>query len=600
MSFNEQFTEILRAYPDSVTNRKKFVGLLRDFFPREAKRTRLLINLHEVALPDEITRAKAALDDKFAYRYVKRLVEEYGVEERNAVWAVRAWCECYGGGILGLACQINVIEDSFAYAIDWSEDDDFSANDTAALPAVRPSNASRTSRTSGIAVPCTFGAGNGDYGYCICGIIPAERCKHRAANVYAVIYNYLLRSTRINDDNRPTYFKEMKTLFAVDYANVFRLVTIILQLIKNNYITDTDVNFRYDGDAAELRCALLLINNYADIFCRLIGVSACAPLRMSAKNKAIAISLTERVGVYTQSNNVSKIDRELWLGQRINYHLTKNNIKDLEYILSEISTFHAFREGQFDALCKLSASDEHAVCVMPSGKGKSVILCLATLLQPVPIAVIAPDNALIHNQIDNLANVHNFDNAMNIRAENGDSGGFTHSLIFMVYEQYEQYSAQNDANHISCIMLDETHCLSNWRQPLSYEKIGDLAASDVLGAALAKLDCLNRADTYLYGFDLAVFLSQLWRDNDFDGIRLDRIITNTAKKDFLSLCTAVAKVYSLCSDEIRLKIHRGLGERLEQCGMSPANLFNLIYLSAKKDLVYYGILAAKLNPLFKK
>jgi hypothetical protein len=105
---------------------------------------------------------------------------------------------------------------------------------------------------------------------------------------------------------------------------------------------------------------------------------------------------------------------------------------------------------------------------------------------------------------------------------------------------------------------------------------------------------------YSYGFDLIVLLAKLRYDEDFDGTHLDRIVANTPKQDFMSLVSVFAKVYPHCSDRIRFQIHKGLEARLSVFGITCKNLFDLIYLSAKKDFVYYGVLATKLNQIFNQ
>jgi hypothetical protein len=549
-SFNNKFTEILRNYPDVTVNRKRFVALLRDYFPTKPKSTRLLTNLHELRLFEEIERADA-LNDKFAYRYIRQLVEEFGVDEQNAAWGVRAWCLCYGEGILGKPCSVNAVEDSFAYAVE--SDDDFASDGSQQVSG--PSRGR-------ILVPCALSAADSDCGYHICGIIETPRCSHEYANIYALVYNYITRSSCscAEVSGRPTLIKDMKTLFQVDYSNVFRLETVVLQLIKNNYITDSRVGFRYDGDIAELRCALLVINNYAELFCRLVGVRPCPPLRISKEQKAITISFSGKQGVYIEANTAagSRDSRELWLGQRINYKLTRANVKDLEYILAEIG-FDRFRDGQFESLKKMLSSDEHTVSLMPPGKGKSLLFGLAALLQPLPVTVIEPSQS-----------------------------GMSDAL------------KSDGGNGISYILLDENHCLANWQLPLSFEKIGNLAAGAITCETLANLENIN-AHLRLYSFGLLIFLAKLRLEppgEEFDDARARKIVAATAKKDFLPLINAVAKVYELCGKEARFAIHKNLGEHLEAYGLPCQNLFDIIYLNCKKDFVYYGIMAKRLNPVF--
>jgi hypothetical protein len=608
--FNERFIEILKNYPDVITNRKKFVGLLRDFFPlpKDTKRTRLLTNLHELGIAEEIEKADT-LNDRFAYRYIKRLVEEYGVDDQNAAWGVRAWCVCYGEGVLGLPCQVNAVEDSFAYAVDES-DDDFATMETETVSPPKMGAIGATGAESDgvyrkkqgkILIPC----GDTDSGYFICGIIETPRCNHPYANIYALIYNYIMRSTQMNRRENtdkpqvtPKFFREMKTTFQLDYSKVFRLKTIILQLIKNNYITDSQVNFRYDGDIAELRCALVIINNYAALFCRLIGLPPCPPLRISDKSKAITISFLQKIGVYLESNTTPNNKRELWLGQRINYKLNQTHLRDLEYILSEISTFHSFREGQFESLKKMLAADEHSVCTMPTGRGKSLLFYLASLLQPLPLLVIMPTDSLIDDHIQNLNLVHNFDNTAQL---NSPTDEICNSLIFLTPQTFINGAGMNKIDNVSYVLLDETHCLANWQYEMSYEKIGDLAAGGITRDSVTSIALLNgNTHRYSYGFDLLLFLAKLRFESAFDNVQLDRIMEKTAKKDFWALCNAVAKVYSHCSDTVRFEIHKGLQTRFEKHEMPYKNLFDIIYLSAKKDIIYYGVMATKLNPQFSE
>ncbi|MCL1881745.1 MAG: hypothetical protein FWF76_06160 [Oscillospiraceae bacterium] len=672
--FNEKFVELLKNYPDAVHLRKKLVALLKDIFPREAKRTRLLINLHELLIADEIEKADM-IDDRFAFRYVKRLVEDFGVGEPNAIWAVCVWCTCYGEGILGKSCRINIVEDTFAYADDYTNNEfDFPGNEnefntwtTEVTSSISVGNAVLRDGISGVTnitateldesgnepfgyyrnvsykkrgnkifVPCAMG--ESEYGYFICGMLESKRCVHPYANVYAVVYNYLLRSSRMRGDDKPKFFKALEMPFEVDYSNVFRIMTVVLQLIKNNYISDSAVNFRYDGDVTELKCALLVLNNYAELFCRLIGLKPCPPLKISDECKAINISFMKKSGVYIENNKIPYNARELWRGQKINYRLTKANIIDLQYILEEISDFHVFRDGQFDALKKMLSFNEHSMCSMPSGKGKSLLFCLASLLQPVPFFVMAPNFEMIREQISNLRSVHNFDNFsfLDFQCETVefDFSNFeiSNSLLFMTYDCFRKSSTGisggslakingiNGINHLSYVVLDERHCLANWKLEMPFEKIGSLVAkahyeanSDAEGILenrsigvgyknLKKLELfcdknvVNRR--YSYSFDLILFLAKLRFEDVFDHERLERIMTKVLKKDFIAFISAVVRIYEFCGNEMRFEIHNSLGLKLQKCGMEYSKLFDLIYLSSKKDLIYYGVLATRLNRQF--
>ena len=102
--FAASFTRLLRDYPDATTNRKKFVALLKDFFPGQKKETNLLSSLYDLQIVAEIKSA-AKLDRSFVHRFEKRLRDDYGIDQHDAAWAVATWCGCYGKAIIGKHCD---------------------------------------------------------------------------------------------------------------------------------------------------------------------------------------------------------------------------------------------------------------------------------------------------------------------------------------------------------------------------------------------------------------------------------------------------------------------------------------------------------------
>ncbi|MCL2754859.1 MAG: hypothetical protein FWD35_03965 [Oscillospiraceae bacterium] len=492
--FSAKFALLLQEYPDAITDRAKLAGLLRDFFPRETRQVRLLTNLHKLSIEREIAKDETTLlDDKFALRFVKRLVEEYGIDEGNALWGVQMWCLAYGEAILGKQCSINLAEESLGvFAV--------AGNDAFARVIDIPGGSIR-------------------------GVIETPRCNHKYANVYAVVYNYVMRNRRT-----PQLFRDMKTPFKLEYESVFRLIAIVLQLIKNNYIPDRDINPRYDGDVAELRCALMILNDYAALVSRLIGLPPCPALRITSTAKAITISLHKKAGIYVENcENADRGNYSPWLGQRINYQLTSANLKDLQYVLEDSTEFAPFREGQFEILRKLLSSNECAIIALPTGN--RFLLDVAQSLQPV-----AADY----------------------------------------------------------LILDDAHCMTNPALPMTFEKIGGAAAVLPL-ETLKAFKPWETASEYSYTFDLLSFLSKLRSSGSLEESQTKRIVAKTTKKDFMSLVDTVAKVYGLCTNEARFKLHDKLAGELTACGLSYMMFFDLIYLTNKKDLIYYGVVASKIN-----
>ena len=97
--FEDSFLDMLRQYPNAVAEKKKFCGLMKDFFPGQQMQVHLINTTYELGIVEELTKAPQ-ITNAFAFRFVKRLVDEYGVSRINADWAVSVWCVCYGKQLL--------------------------------------------------------------------------------------------------------------------------------------------------------------------------------------------------------------------------------------------------------------------------------------------------------------------------------------------------------------------------------------------------------------------------------------------------------------------------------------------------------------------
>ena len=76
--FEDQFTCMLRAHPDALADRKRFVGLIRDYFPGQQMQLNLLITAYDTGIATEIQNS-SQLNNSFGFRYVKRLVDDFGI-----------------------------------------------------------------------------------------------------------------------------------------------------------------------------------------------------------------------------------------------------------------------------------------------------------------------------------------------------------------------------------------------------------------------------------------------------------------------------------------------------------------------------------------
>lgn len=107
MSFDEEFTGMLKKYPDAVQEKKKFSALLKDFFHGHNMRINLLCAVYDMGIVPDMQKT-GTINNTFAYRYVKQMMDDYGVNRMNADWAVAMWCVCYGANVLRKSCDIRL------------------------------------------------------------------------------------------------------------------------------------------------------------------------------------------------------------------------------------------------------------------------------------------------------------------------------------------------------------------------------------------------------------------------------------------------------------------------------------------------------------
>ena len=98
---------MLRQHQASLDDRKKFTALVKDLFPDQAKNVNLLLMAYNMGIAQDIQSA-SHINNTFAFRYVKQLMDDFGMSRVNADWIVSVWCSCYGGKVLGKACDISI------------------------------------------------------------------------------------------------------------------------------------------------------------------------------------------------------------------------------------------------------------------------------------------------------------------------------------------------------------------------------------------------------------------------------------------------------------------------------------------------------------
>lgn len=105
--FEDRFVQMLQKYPEAVSEKKKFVGLMKDFFPEQQKQVNLICTAFDLGIAEELNKTNQ-ISNTFAFRFVKRMLDEYGVSRVNADWVISAWCVCYGKLTLHKPCDIEI------------------------------------------------------------------------------------------------------------------------------------------------------------------------------------------------------------------------------------------------------------------------------------------------------------------------------------------------------------------------------------------------------------------------------------------------------------------------------------------------------------
>lgn len=105
--FEDRFGELLRLYPQALSDRRRFAALMKDYFPDKQMQQNLIMAAYSLGIAEALTEAPS-IDHRFAFRFVRRLTDEYGISRLNADWAVSVWCVCYGERLLRKPCDIRI------------------------------------------------------------------------------------------------------------------------------------------------------------------------------------------------------------------------------------------------------------------------------------------------------------------------------------------------------------------------------------------------------------------------------------------------------------------------------------------------------------
>ncbi|OLR58524.1 hypothetical protein BHF70_02145 [Anaerostipes sp. 494a] len=93
--FDFKFEQLLESFSSQLTEKRRFIGIMKDLLNDYPKQLNLMIALYKMNIHEEIEHI-AEINDIFTYRFEKRMVDELGISKENAIWAVSTWCVTYG------------------------------------------------------------------------------------------------------------------------------------------------------------------------------------------------------------------------------------------------------------------------------------------------------------------------------------------------------------------------------------------------------------------------------------------------------------------------------------------------------------------------